>query len=113
MTVQWVKCEGDVFCPLENVNLSSIDYQGVYLIWHNTTARVIYVGQGRIRDRLEEHRSSPEINARKANGVLLVSWVRFDDQDDRLSVERYLHRVYSPLLSSCGTGPEIEVNPPA
>ena len=112
MIVSWIKCQGDVFCPLETVNLSDVNVEGVYIIWHNASARVIYVGQGRIRDRLEAHRSSPEILAHRGSGLLLATWAEVVQYDMRLRIERNLHRIFAPLASRCAPGPEEVVNLP-
>ena len=112
MTISWVKCQGDIYCPLETVDLSNVNTEGVYIIWHNASARVIYVGQGNIKDRLTVHRSSPEILNHRGSGLLLTTWAVVADYRTRLSIERYLHRFYSPLVSTCAPGPEITVNLP-
>ena len=112
MFVNWIKCQNDQFCPLETVDLSNVHYDGVYIIWHNTSAKVIYIGQGHIRDRLTNHRSSPEILGHRGSGLLLVTWAEVAGQDNRMSIERYLHRVYTPLASTCSSGSEVEVNLP-
>jgi hypothetical protein len=112
MVVSWVKCQGGQFCPLETVDISDVYADGVYIIWHNLSAKVIYVGQGNIADRLTNHRSSPEILAHRGAGLLLVSWAEVSSHSQRLCIERYLHRVYTPLMSTCSIGQEIEVNLP-
>ena len=112
MNLTWTKCRDGRFCPLETVNLSSVQSVGVYIIWHNSSAKVIYVGQGNIRERLTQHRSSPDILAHRGAGLLLVTWASVADSDVRLRIERYLHKVYSPLASSYTYGPEEPVNLP-
>jgi hypothetical protein len=112
MNLTWTKCQGGQFCPLETVNLSSVETDGVYIIWHNSSAKVIYVGQGDIKERLTKHRSSPDILAHRGSGLLLVTWASVTDSEGRLRIERYLHKVYSPLASSCSYGPDEPVNLP-
>ena len=112
MYVNWIKCQSNQFCPLETVDLSNVGAVGVYIIWHNVSAKVIYVGQGNIRDRLYKHRASTDILVYRGAGLLLVTWADVDDEDQRLRIERYLHRIYTPLVSTCDPGPEEVVNLP-
>jgi len=76
--LDWIKCKGDVWCPLNTVNLQHShfdDLEGVYIIWHGgDNAATVRVGQGVIRDRLAAHRNDPEIQA-YADWDLYVTWV--------------------------------------
>ena len=98
--IVWAKCgtDGSVFCPLETVNLSGVDTTGVYVIWHNTSARVIYVGEGHIADRLYAHRTNPEMLGHRGEGLLLVTWATVEDDLTRLGIERYLGELWRPLV---------------
>ena len=100
MVVDWVKCDGGVFCGLETVDLSAVAATGVYVIWHNPSGRVIYVGEGQIADRLRYHRSDPRILGHRGSGQLLVTWAAVKDDETRWGVERYLGELLSPLVSS-------------
>ena len=83
LTLNWAKCEGDIWCSLYFLNLSQPSVKGrggVYVIWLNETVGLqtrtpcIYVGQtddfGR---RFGEHKSSPEISQYINSGVLHVT----------------------------------------
>lgn len=98
MELYWVKCTNGLWCPLQNVDLEKVDTQGVYVIWHSgNPARVVYVGQGDIKDRLTKHRREQEILYYGAYGELLVTWasVPWNLQD---GVERYLADAWHPLV---------------
>ena len=112
--LDWVKCgeRGERFCPLETVDLDKQWDDGVYIIWHNTSGFVIYVGQGNIKERLTAHRTTPEILAQRGNGLLLTTWAFVERPQTREYIERYLHRMLRPLVSTCLPGPELEVNLP-
>ena len=99
MQVPWIKC-GVQWCPLETVVLDDVNTEGVYIIWHNISAKVIYVGQGNIRERLLAHRRDSKILAHRGDGLLLVTWTPIPDLQDRLGIERFLTRKYTPLNSS-------------
>ena len=77
MTVDWTKCKGNVWCKLNEVDLSSSHFNhmtGVYVIWHGgNNSRTVRVGQGFIRDRLQEHRTDPEVQVYK-HLDLFVTW---------------------------------------
>jgi hypothetical protein len=53
LTLNWVTCGNNNWCPLETVNLSGVTVSGVYIIWHEgAPGKVVYVGQGAISARL-------------------------------------------------------------
>ena len=56
LNVEWIKCQGDVWCPLEGLNLSSIsEDEGVYIIWHTgNPSQTVYVGKGEFQDRFQQ-----------------------------------------------------------
>lgn len=96
MRLQWVKCGSD-WCGLLNVNLSEVATSGVYIIWYSTNpSRVVYVGQGKIADRIEAHRRDPSVTQYSSRGTLLVTWASVPVWQ-RDGVERYLADRYSPL----------------
>lgn len=102
MELNWMKCVGDVWCKLNAVNLDHSHFdglKGVYVIWHGgTTASVVYVGQGTIRDRLREHRIDGRIQEFKEFD-LYVTWAPVD-QTKRDGVERYLAEFWQPLVAN-------------
>lgn len=97
--VGWYTCaEQKEWCPLETVNLTSIDIEGVYIIWHGgNTPRVVRVGKGNITERLTEHRQNPHILSFKKFGKLLVTWAEVQELY-REGVEVYLENMCNPLM---------------
>jgi len=63
--LSWVKCQGEIWCPLSTVNLDHPAFDnvsGVYIIWHaGSQPATVYVGEGVVRDRLKFHRTDPRI----------------------------------------------------
>jgi hypothetical protein len=115
MKVNWIKCQGDVWCKLASVNLGHEHFNdriGVYIIWHGGTApAVVYVGQGNIRDRLTAHRSNPDIQQYESLG-LYVTWATIS-QSYLDGVEAHLANKWRPKVgSNYPTANPIEVNSP-
>lgn len=98
MQLNWVKCSGNVWCPLETVNLEGIgDVGGVYLIWHGgQTPRWVRVGQGNIKERLSAHRNDPQILEYRTHG-LFVTWAAVVS-NLRDGIEAYLALQCNPLV---------------
>lgn len=98
MTLKWMKCQGDVWCKLNSVNLDHEHFdgmEGVYIIWHGgPSAATVYVGQGNIRDRLIRHRSNPVIQ-RYDNLDLYVTWAAVPSESQS-GVEKYLADTLGP-----------------
>jgi len=115
MQLSWIKCQGDVWCKLDSVNLGHPHFSnmdGVYIIWHGgTNAATVYVGQGNIRDRLNFHRTNQEVQAYSSLG-LFATWAMVPVAQ-RNGVEVYLARRLQPLVGEAhpDVGP-IEVNVP-
>jgi hypothetical protein len=57
---------------------------------------MVYVGQGKIRDRLKDHRNDPRIQAYSKLG-LYTTWASAQTAK-RDSVEAYLAKIYDPLV---------------
>lgn len=110
MKLSWIQCRGDVYCTLLRVDLTGQEDDGIYLIWHKSSGQAIYVGQGNIKNRLEAHRASDLMSYGYES--LLVTWAFVPNEEDRKAIERYLHRVLSPVASTCDLGSEIQVNLP-
>jgi hypothetical protein len=91
-TVNWVQCEGNVWCKLNTVDLQHSHFdglEGVYIIWHGgDNAATVRVGQGVIRDRLAAHRNDSDVQA-YANLTLYVTWAAVATSD-RDGVEAFL-----------------------
>lgn len=100
MHLHWVTCGAErVWCPLETVNLSNVSVTGVYIIWV-PNGRIVRVGIGDIRDRLQSHRSDPEITRHGGSQTpLLVTWAASSDLSwaDLQGIERYLGNCLSPV----------------
>ena len=120
--VKWVKCQGNVWCRLNDVNLGHHHFdalEGVYVIWHSgREARVVYIGQGRIRKRLEEHRNDKRVQQYATSvpmSVLFVTWAKVLAPQDRYGIEKHLAAVWNPLVGlheDVSAVQEIEVNSP-
>ena len=96
--VEWQTCDGDDgWCRLVDVNLGSVaSGEGVYIIW-TAEGRVLYVGQGNIRDRLQAHRTDPRIQ-QFSGGGLWVTWAYLADLATRNGVERHLADQFLPAV---------------
>lgn len=71
---------------------------GVYVIWHDgNPGRIVYVGQGDIKDRLTFHRTNPKVQKYAANGTLRVTWAVISALQVG-GVERYLADTLNPLV---------------
>jgi hypothetical protein len=114
LRVVWGKCTSGNWCRLNTLDLSSeaLKGKGVYIIWRGgVPPRVVYVGQGVIRDRLEAHRGDPRIQAH-AEFTLYVTWAEVD-ANDRDGVEAYLAKACDPLIGERRpTAAPISVNLP-
>lgn len=105
MQVHWTKCTGAVWCSFENVDLSNVSVEGVYLIGYGAitgvtkTVRTIYVGQGNVADRIVAHRSDPRIADHATGGRMHVTWTAISSRL-RDGVERYLANELSPLVGT-------------
>lgn len=100
MLLNWVKCQGDVWCNLSTVNLPHPHFdnlEGVYVIWHGgPNPATVYVGSGTVRDRLNSHRSDPRIQ-RYGLLNLFVTWATVD-RNNMQGVELYLANALRPLV---------------
>ena len=115
MKLNWIKCQSEVWCKLNSVNLKHEHFNnlsGVYMIWHGgQTPAVVYIGQGEIKDRIAEHRQNPDIQSFKPQG-LYVTWASVN-QNARNGVEAYLAHIWRPKVgSNHPVAAHIEVNSP-
>ena len=98
LNLSWATCQGNVWCSLERVDLSTVRARGVYLIWHaGNPPRAIYVGQGDIAERLNSHRNDKTILNYSVYGEIYVTWAEVPDIY-RDGVERFLAEAYTPLV---------------
>jgi len=98
MQLSWMKCAGDVWCPLNTFDVTAVTNKiGVYFIWHQgDSSRVVRVGSGNIRNRLTEHRSDEETRAYEHLG-LVVTWAEVPNSQAP-GVEWYLGNWHKPLV---------------
>ena len=95
----WNKCQGDAWCPFMTVDLNHVHFQGmkgVYVIWHGgVNPKTVYVGKGNIAERIQYHRTKPNIAQYLSNG-LFVTWAQvFGSAQD--GIESYLIQTLKPL----------------
>ena len=100
MNVHWTKCEGGIWCKLHEVNLNHHYFNnliGVYVIFHSLhNPRTVRVGQGSIKDRIEAHRTDPEVQAYNYLG-LYVTWAHIP-ANSLDGVEAFLAQHLRPLV---------------
>ncbi len=100
MILNWIKCQGEVWCKLNSVNLDHPHFtsmEGVYIIWHGgKDAHTVRVGQGIIRDRLANHRLDSMIQQFSGLG-LFVTWAAVP-ASDRNGVEAFLFQQLTPKV---------------
>jgi hypothetical protein len=113
--VNWVKCQGEVWCPLSTVNLDHVHFNtmnGVYVIWHaGSEPATVYVGKGFIRERLMSGKNDHNIQTFATLG-LYVTWASVPPESID-GVVSYLSQRLQPKVRE--TYPDIvpiEVNLP-
>jgi hypothetical protein len=99
----WKRCGNDRrYCNFLLVGLEKLNYDGVYIIWHEGTngqpGRVVRVGQGNIANRLGVHRNDKAITQYSKHGELRVTWAHIPDKATRCGVEKYLADAWTPLV---------------
>lgn len=88
---------GSNWFRLQRLKLSRIKDEGVYVINNGLLfGTTLYVGQGKIADRLSEHRRVLEKSVYRMN-QLWVAWAPVPTLE-RNCVERYLFNYYKPIL---------------
>lgn len=99
MQVNWQKCnKKNNWCTFNGVNLDTVKADGVYIIWHaGNPSRVIYVGQGDVAERIENHRNNTKITQHSQSGKLYVTWAKLSE-NQKNGVERYLADKWNPLV---------------
>lgn len=113
LNVTWVKSIQNEWLKFQTFNIDSANSDGVYIIWHGgNPGKVVYVGQGDVKSRLQAHRNNTEITNYAKAGILYVTWASVSaSQKD--GVERYLADTWNPLVGDAhpNTNP-IAVNSP-
>ena len=113
LELEWQRC-GREWCLLAACD-SPPHVTGVYVIWGPLPlvreGRMVYVGQGAIRDRLAHHRGDENI-AHHGTGSLLVTWAPCL-ADARGGVVRFLAARYDPYEGGTDTrAAPVSVNLP-
>ena len=113
--LSWGKCTGAQWCQLRSLNLQHplfAGLRGLYIIWHGgSDPRVVYVGKGEIAERLEVHRTSPDILHYAPQG-LFVTWSQIPEHQMN-GVESFLVSALSPLENKQSPKfPPVSVNLP-
>ena len=115
LSLHWNKCQGDVWCNFNAVNLDHTHFnnkEGVYIVWHGgANPTVVYVGKGNIKERIEFHRKGNNIQQFSYLN-LFVTWaeVKPEHQD---GVEAYLADRWKPIVGDRHPGADpILVNSP-
>ena len=114
LDVSWAKCKNDVWCSLDRVILTDVTTYGVYVIWYVTKdgkIRVVRVGKGDIKSRLQSHRNDTDITKYSKYGALLTTWARVSEKYVD-GVEKYLGDMLDPDKRHPDVDP-IRVNLPA
>ena len=96
MQLSWQNCQGDVWCSFMAVDLSHSHFdemEGVYIIWQHN-GPVVRVGQGIIKDRIADHRTTQAITKYES---LRVTWAPVSTLY-RDGVERYLANTLEPKI---------------
>ena len=98
---EWFKCKGGVWCELYKLNLDH-DYfaksEGVFVIWAGMDdKKIIMVGSGNIKKKLEEAKNDHAVTAFIKAGVF-VSWIEVS-MLKRNSAEVFLHNTLTPLIT--------------
>lgn len=93
----WQKCVNGDYCNFWSVNLDHSHFdnlEGIYLIWIGN--KMLYVGQGVIKDRIAAHRTESDFTKYWGQDVR-VTWCGLDNAY-RDGVERYLANHYTPEI---------------
>ena len=102
MNVNWIKCEGNEWCPFMTLNLNHSHFtnlSGVYVIWHSgPNPATVYVGKGQIAQRIRSHRNSDDILKFSHLG-LFVTWAQVLPSHQE-GVERFLADSLNPKVGS-------------
>ena len=115
MNLTWTKCQGNVWCKLNFVDLDHPHFtgkRGVYIIWHGgSDSKAVYVGKGNIRERLLRHRTDENIQQYDYLD-LYVTWAEVPESEID-GVEAHLISVWQPKANMQDpTAAHVPVNSP-
>ena len=113
MIVTWYRClPNNVWCDFDTLDLSKVNSEGVYVIWHGgSNPRTVRVGSGIVVQRIQAHRKDPMVAAYRQYG-LFVTWADVPASFQQ-GVENYLADLLQPLVGERFPNVQpIEVNSP-
>lgn len=100
LELTWMRCQVNDWCAFEYLVYALIGEEGVYIIWcEGKKDRVVYVGQGDVRERLTAHKQDDKLLACRKYGRLLVTWATVPVLK-RDGVERFLVETYKPIIGT-------------
>lgn len=98
LNLNWVKYQPGSWVEFQTYDMSNVTADGVYIVWHRgNPGKVVYVGQGDVKSRLQAHRNNAEITKYAKVGTLYVTWA-FVPAHQKDGVERYLANTWNPLV---------------
>lgn len=101
LKLNWIKCHGGNWCSFLDVDITSShfdDLAGVYVIFYlDPRTTTVKIGQGLIKDHIDNHRDDPEITKYMMN-ALVVTWAKLAPPD-RNGVIAYLAERLKPIVS--------------
>lgn len=115
MTLTWIKCQGNAWCRLNNVNLQHQHFDGVngvFVIWHGGgTPWTVLIGHGEIRSELASCRTNKQVQS-FLNLDLFVTW-SIVPADQQIAVVGSLANKLKPKIPPPQTTfDEVQVNLP-
>ncbi len=99
MELDWKKCGERKWCSFFHPNMKNVASVGVYVIWcedFSGDTYTVYVGQGKVAQRVENHRKEPQILQHKQSGSLFVTWADLPEEY-RDGVEAFLFEQLAPV----------------
>ncbi|MBD3409685.1 MAG: hypothetical protein GF419_05710 [Ignavibacteriales bacterium] len=102
MFVKWMYCKGGKWCTFNRVPLDDPhfdDLYGVFLVWNELRKKknVIYVGKGKLREKIKANRQSHAIQENILKNTLYVTWASVPEEDVN-AAHIYLTKKYDPSI---------------
>ncbi|MCY4386985.1 MAG: hypothetical protein OXC18_07740 [Desulfurellaceae bacterium] len=118
LRVHWHKSESGKWLSLKNLDLTHhlVKQQGVYIVFDpsDTLYGILYVGQGKVDERLDERKKDERILELAELDELYVTWaVISGGKGRREGVERFLADTLQPVVGQHPNVPPIPVNVPS
>lgn len=108
--MQWATRRNGTWHEFMSTELALIDDSGVYIIWIDRR-RVVYVGQGDVAERLQEHRDDPRF-AKLDRWSMCATWASVSPSQ-RDGVEKFLASTLNPVIGEqWPSATPIQVNLP-